>query len=107
MKTIQKEYYYNDLDELNGKLQVFKITLGKDTVLSPGNFTLEFKTAKDGYSAIAIKSWAMYNRDSAQYINVNGIGVSDTIASIVGRNSSSVNITIPSNAYIEILYAKQ
>ena len=50
---------------------------------------MEFNTAKDGYSAIAIKSWALYNRDVAQYIHVNGIGVTDTIASILGRNSSS------------------
>ena len=92
---------------VNGKLQVFKTTLGKDTVLSPGNFALEFNTAKDGYSAMAIKSWALYNRDAAQYIHVNGVGVTDTIASILGRNSYSNNITIPSNAYIEILYAKQ
>ena len=93
--------------EVNGKLQVFKITLDKNTVLSPGNFALEFNTAKDGYSAMAIKSWALYNRDLAQYINVNGVAVSDTTASIVGRNSYSDNITIPSNAYIEILYAKR
>ena len=92
---------------VNGKLQVFKTTLDKNTVLSPGNFTLEFNTAKDGYSAIAIKSWAMHNRDASQYIHINGVGVTDTIASIVGRNSSSNNITIPSTAYIEILYAKQ
>ena len=95
------------ITEVNGKLQVFKTTLGKDTVLSPGNFALEFNTAKDGYSAMAIKSWALYNRDAAQYIHVNGVGVTDTISSITGRNSSSKNITIPSNAYIEILYAKQ
>lgn len=92
--------------ELNGKLpqlKVLKIPLGVKTTLNPGNFSLLFPTKKEGYTPIAIKSWALFNRDGADNIHINGV-VTDQNVSIEGKISGSNQIIIPSDAFVEVLY---
>ncbi len=92
--------------ELNGKLpqlKVLKIPLGVKTTLNPGIFSLLFPTKKEGYTPIAIKSWALFNRDGADNIHINGV-VTDQNVSIEGKISGSNQIIIPSDAFVEVLY---
>lgn len=92
--------------ELNGKLpqlKVLKIPLGVKTTLNPGTFSLLFPTKKEGYTPIAIKSWALFNRDGADNIHINGV-VTDQNVSIEGKISGSNQIIIPSDAFVEVLY---
>ena len=91
---------------LNGKLpqlKVLKIPLGVKTTLNPGIFSLLFPTKKEGYTPIAIKSWALFNRDGADNIHINGV-VTDQNVSIEGKISGSNQIIIPSDAFVEVLY---
>ena len=92
--------------ELNGKLpqlKVLKIPLGVKTTLNPGIFSLLFPTKKEGYTPIAIKSWALFNRDGADNIHINDV-VTDQNVSIEGKISGSNQIIIPSDAFVEVLY---
>lgn len=94
------------LSDVNGKLpqlKVLKIPLGVKTTLNPGNFSLLFPTKKEGYTPIAIKSWALFNRDGADNIHINGV-VTDQNVSIEGKISGSNQIIIPSDAFVEVLY---
>lgn len=91
---------------VNGKLpqlKVLKIPLGVKTTLNPGIFSLLFPTKKEGYTPIAIKSWALFNRDGADNIHINGV-VTDQNVSIEGKISGSNQIIIPSDAFVEVLY---
>lgn len=56
-----------------------------------------------GYTTIAIKSWALFNRDEADNIHINGV-VTDQNVSIEGKISGSNQIIIPPNAFVEVLY---
>lgn len=93
--------------ELNGKLprlEVLKIQLGVETTVNPGNFSLLFPIKKEGYTPLAIKSWALYSRDSADNIHINGVvTTSNAGVSIEGRFSGSYQLTIPSDAFVEVL----
>ena len=94
------------LSDVNGKLpqlKVLKIPLGVKTTLNPGIFSLLFPTKKEGYTPIAIKSWALFNRDGADNIHINGV-VTDQNVSIEGKITGSNQIIIPSDAYVEVLY---
>ena len=94
------------VSEVNGKLpqlKVLKIPLGVKTTLNPGIFSLLFPTKKEGYTPIAIKSWALFNRDGADNIHINGV-VTDQNVSIEGKISGSNQIIIPSDAFVEVLY---
>lgn len=59
------------LSDVNGKLNKFvteKVELGSDVILSKNsNFTITFNVTKTGYIPMAVCSWALYNRDEAQY----------------------------------------
>lgn len=101
---------------LNGKLNKFvteKVELGSDVILSKNsNFTITFNVTKTGYIPIVICSWALYNRDDAQYTHVNGIeigtGINTGYVYIQGRYSnSSATGRIPANAYVGVLYQAQ
>ncbi len=93
--------------EVNGKLprlEVLKIQLGVETTVNPGNFSLLFPIKKEGYTPLAIKSWALYSRDSADNIHINGVVTnSNAGVSIEGRFSGSYQLTIPSDAFVEVL----
>lgn len=94
------------LNDVNGKLpqlKVLKIPLGVKTTLNPGTFSLLFPTKKEGYTPIAIKSWALFNRDRADNIHINGV-VTDQNVSIEGKISGSNQIIISSDAFVEVLY---
>lgn len=94
------------LSDVNGKLpqlKVLKIPLGVKTTLNPGTFSLLFPTKKEGYTPIAIKSWALFNRDGADNIHINGV-VTDQNVSIEGKISGSNQIIISSDAFVEVLY---
>lgn len=94
------------LSDVNVKLpqlKVLKIPLGVKTTLNPGTFSLLFPTKKEGYTPIAIKSWALFNRDGADNIHINGV-VTDQNVSIEGKISGSNQIIIPSDAFVEVLY---
>lgn len=94
------------LSDVNSKLpqlKVLKIPLGVKTTLNPGIFSLLFPTKKEGYTPIAIKSWALFNRDGADNIHINGV-VTDQNVSIEGKISGSNQIIIPSDAFVEVLY---
>lgn len=94
------------LSDVNVKLpqlKVLKIPLGVKTTLNPGAFSLLFPTKKEGYTPIAIKSWALFNRDGADNIHINGV-VTDQNVSIEGKISGSNQIIIPSDAFVEVLY---
>lgn len=94
------------LSDVNGKLpqlKVLKIPLGVKTTLNPGIFSLLFPTKKEGYTPIAIKSWALFNRGGADNIHINGV-VTDQNVSIEGKISGSNQIIIPSDAFVEVLY---
>ena len=104
------------IDELNGKLNKFvteKVELGSDVILNKSStFTITFNAAKEGYIPIAVCSWALYNRDAAQYTHVNGIevgtGINTGYVYIQGRYSnSSATGRIPANAYVVVLYQAQ
>jgi len=98
---------------VNGKFVTEKVELGSDVILNKNSsFTIEFNVTKTGYIPIAVCSWALYNRDSAQYIHVNGIevgtGINTGYIYIQGRHSNSSNTTrIPANAYVIVLYQAQ
>lgn len=90
-----------------------KVELGSDVLLTKSsNFTITFNVTKIGYIPIAVCSWALYNRDNAQYIHVNGIevgtGINTGYIYIQGRYSnSSATAMIPANAYVVVLYQAQ
>lgn len=104
---INNNYYLLIFSKLQyGKLpqlKVLKIPLGVKTTLNPGIFSLLFPTKKEGYTPIAIKSWALFNRDGADNIHINGV-VTDQNVSIEGKISGSNQIIIPSDAFVEVLY---
>ena len=92
--------------ELNGKLpqlKVLKIPLGVKTTLNTGTLSLLFPTKKEVYTPIASKSLALFNRDVADNIHINGV-VTDQNVSIEGKISGSNQIIIPSDAFVEVLY---
>ena len=94
------------INDVNGKLpqlKVLKIPLGVKTTLNPGIFSLLFPTKKEGYTPIAIKSWALFNRDRADNIHINGV-VTNQNVSIEGKISGSNQIIISSDAFVEVLY---
>lgn len=102
--------------ELTGKLNKFvteKVELGSDVILSKNsNFTITFNVTKTGYIPMVVCSWALYNRDEAQYTHVNGIevgtGINTGYVYIQGRYSnSSATGRIPANAYVGVLYQAQ
>lgn len=101
--------------ELNGKLQfvIDKVELGSDVTLNKSStFTITFNAAKEGYKPMVVCSWALYNRDDAEYIHVNGIevgtGINTGYVYIQGKYSnSSVTAKIPANAYVVVLYQAQ
>lgn len=102
--------------ELNGKLNKFvteKVELGSDVILSKNsNFTITFNVTKTGYIPMVVCSWALYNRDEAQYTHVNGIevgtGINTGYVYIQGKYSnSSATGRIPANAYVVVLYQAQ
>lgn len=104
------------ITELNGKLNKFvteKVELGSDVILNKSsNFTITFNVTKTGYIPIVVCSWALYNRDDAQYTHVNGIevgtGINTGYVYIQGRYSnSSATGRIPANAYVVVLYQAQ
>lgn len=100
---------------LNGKLQFVtdKVELGSDVTLNKSStFTITFNAAKEGYKPMVVCSWALYNRDDAEYIHVNGIevgtGINTGYVYIQGKYSnSSVTAKIPANAYVVVLYQAQ
>ena len=102
--------------DVNGKLNKFvteKVELGSDVILNKSsNFTITFNVTKTGYIPIVVCSWALYNRDDAQYTHVNGIevgtGINTGYVYIQGRYSnSSATGRIPANAYVAVLYQAQ
>lgn len=102
--------------EVNGKLNKFvteNVELGSDVILSKNsNFTITFNVTKTGYIPMVVCSWALYNRDEAQYTHVNGIevgtGINTGYVYIHGRYSnSSATGRIPANAYVGVLYQAQ
>ena len=104
------------LNDVNGKLNKFvteKVELGSDVILSKNsNFTITFNVTKTGYIPMAVCSWALYNRDEAQYTHVNGIevgtGINTGYVYIQGRYSNpSATGRIPANAYVGVLYQAQ
>lgn len=104
------------LSDVNGKLNKFvteKVELGSDVILNKSsNFTITFNVTKTGYIPIVVCSWALYNRDDAQYTHVNGIevgtGINTGYVYIQGRYSnSSATGRIPANAYVGVLYQAQ
>jgi len=103
------------ITELNGKLQFVtdKVELGSDVTLNKSStFTITFNAAKEGYKPMVVCSWALYNRDDAEYIHVNGIevgtGINTGYVYIQGKYSnSSVTAKIPANAYVVVLYQAQ
>lgn len=103
------------ITELNGKLQFVtdKVELGSDVTLNKSStFTITFNAAKEGYKPMAVCSWALYNRDDAEYIHVNGIevgtGINTGYVYIQGKYSnSSVTAKISANAYVVVLYQAQ
>ena len=101
------------ITELNGKFVTEKVKLGSDVILNKNSsFTIEFNVTKTGYIPIAVCSWALYNRDNAQYIHVNGIevetGINTGYIYIQGRHSNSSNTArIPADAYVVVLYQAQ
>ena len=104
------------LNDVNGKLNKFvteKVELGSDVILSKNsNFTITFNVTKTGYIPMVVCSWALYNRDEAQYTHVNGIeigtGINTGYVYIQGRYSnSSATGRIPANAYVGVLYQAQ
>lgn len=104
------------INDVNGKLNKFvteKVELGSDVILSKNsNFTITFNVTKTGYIPIVICSWALYNRDDAQYTHVNGIevgtGINTGYVYIQGRYSNpSATGRIPANAYVGVLYKAQ
>lgn len=104
------------LSDVNGKLNKFvteKVELGSDVILSKNsNFTITFNVTKTGYIPMAVCSWALYNRDEAQYTHVNGIevgtGINTGYVYIQGRYSNpSATGRIPANAYVGVLYQAQ
>lgn len=104
------------LSDVNGKLNKFvteKVELGSDVILSKNsNFTITFNVTKTGYIPMAVCSWALYNRDEAQYTHVNGIevgtGINTEYVYIQGRYSNpSATGRIPANAYVGVLYQAQ
>lgn len=109
-------YKYIFCNFLNGKLNKFvteKVELGSDVILSKNsNFTITFNVTKTGYIPMVVCSWALYNRDEAQYTHVNGIevgtGINTGYVYIQGRYSnSSATGRIPANAYVGVLYQAQ
>lgn len=104
------------ISDVNGKLNKFvteKVELGSDVILNKSsNFTITFNVTKTGYIPIVVCSWALYNRDDAQYTHVNGIevgtGINTGYVYIQGRYSnSSATGRIPANAYVVVLYQAQ
>nr|DAZ66858.1 MAG TPA: hypothetical protein [Caudoviricetes sp.] len=104
------------ISDVNGKLNKFvteKVELGSDVILNKSsNFTITFNVTKTGYIPIVVCSWALYNRDDAQYTHVNGIevgtGINTGYVYIQGRYSnSSATGRIPANAYVAVLYQAQ
>lgn len=104
------------ISDVNGKLNKFvteKVELGSDVILSKNsNFTITFNVTKTGYIPMVVCSWALYNRDEAQYTHVNGIeigtGINTGYVYIQGRYSnSSATGRIPANAYVGVLYQAQ
>ena len=103
------------ISDVNGKLQFVtdKVELGSDVILSKNStFTITFNAAKEGYKPMVVCSWALYNRDDAEYIHVNGIevgtGINTGYVYIQGKYSnSSVTAKIPANAYVVVLYQAQ
>lgn len=104
------------INDVNGKLNKFvteKVELGSDVILNKSsNFTITFNVTKTGYIPIVVCSWALYNRDDAQYTHVNGIevgtGINTGYVYIQGRYSnSSATGRIPANAYVGVLYQAQ
>lgn len=103
------------LSDVNGKLQFVtdKVELGSDVTLNKSStFTITFNAAKEGYKPMVVCSWALYNRDDAEYIHVNGIevgtGINTGYVYIQGKYSnSSVTAKIPANAYVVVLYQAQ
>jgi hypothetical protein len=103
------------LNDVNGKLQFVtdKVELGSDVTLNKSStFTITFNAAKEGYKPMVVCSWALYNRDNAEYIHVNGIevgtGINTAYVYIQGKYSnSSVTAKIPANAYVVVLYQAQ
>ena len=102
--------------DVTGKLNKFvteKVELGSDVILSKNsNFTITFNVTKTGYIPMVVCSWALYNRDEAQYTHVNGIevgtGINTGYVYIHGRYSnSSATGRIPANAYVGVLYQAQ
>lgn len=102
--------------DVTGKLNKFvteKVELGSDVILNKSsNFTITFNVTKTGYIPIVVCSWALYNRDDAQYTHVNGIeigtGINTGYVYIQGRYSnSSATGRIPANAYVGVLYQAQ
>lgn len=101
--------------ELTFKLQFVtdKVELGSDVTLNKSStFTITFNAAKEGYKPMVVCSWALYNRDDAEYIHVNGIevgtGINTGYVYIQGKYSnSSVTAKIPANAYVVVLYQAQ
>ena len=100
-------YSNNDLESITSRFVVIKTELGKDINL-PANstYSIIFPVLKSGYTALAIKSWALYNRDNAQNLNVNGVTITNKGGCIELKNSSSATTLIPKNAYFEVLYLK-
>lgn len=101
------------ISDVNGKFVTDKVELGSDVILSKNsNFTITFNVTKTGYIPIVVCSWALYNRDDAQYTHVNGIevgtGINTGYVYIQGRYSnSSATGRIPANAYVVVLYQAQ
>lgn len=103
------------LSDVNGKLQFVtdKVELGSDVTLNKSStFTITFNATKEGYKPMVVCSWALYNRDDAEYIHVNGIevgtGINTGYVYIQGKYSnSSVTAKIPANAYVVVLYQAQ
>lgn len=101
------------ISDVNGKFVTDKVELGSDVILSKNkNFTITFNVTKTGYIPIVVCSWALYNRDDAQYTHVNGIevgtGINTGYVYIQGRYSnSSATGRIPASAYVVVLYQAQ
>lgn len=89
-----------------------KTYLGSDVTLNKSsNFSLTFNVVKTGYTPMAVCSWSLANRDSAQYIHISGIeiGINSGNVYIQGRysNSSVTSKISSSEAYVVVLYEKQ
>ena len=97
MKNNKKEYYYNDLDELNGKLNRF----GNLNVESTNNGSLPNIIQKNGFYLIVAKRWTV--ADAGIVCLCDWLDGSEPYIYIV-QKSNTFNIATNSDGTITAMY---